>query len=343
MRPRVCHVHLLGNRPPWTRAGLTVQRGDQITLLGSGFVRWSARHDAGAGPKFLLWGRVAGGKTFNCTADTTTVTVEDSGELELCVYRGVWADDVGNLASPLRLYEPLAGALDVTVLVWPGGIDPLAGLTALLDGHDANVKGALAQAEVDRLSNPIVHPPGWSHFRDLGRTDIFRAATVDGAPAIDLVCDNDAGILQRAAEFPLDPLTTITWTWRMDALPSLVAEDTKWTHDYLSLAVEFDSGRDLSWFWSSCLEPVEATFACPMPGWRRRETHMPLRSGPGELGVFHRESRNVWDDHERFMGDPPERIVAVWLIAASNSSQSLGTATFTDITLRRGDEILQVL
>lgn len=338
MNPEIVHLTLPGNRPPWTPAGLTVAAGDQVTVLGSGFLRWSPKRDAGAGAKFHLWGRVPGGLAFNLTQDTTTVTADRSGPLELCVYRGVWADDLGTLRSSHRLYEPIQGALAATVVRWPAGTDPIDGLTALLadPASAAGADPALLEAELHRLRHPIPHPAGWTHFRDLGRTDIFRAAAVDGAPAIEVVCDNDAGIIQRAVEVPLGPDTTIEWTWKVDALPSPVAEDTTFTHDYLSIATEFDSGRDLTWFWSRCLEPVEGTFACPMPGWRRRETHMPLRSGTAELGRFHRERRNVWSDHQRFMGDPPGRIVAVWLIASSNASRHCGTATFTDIALRSG-------
>jgi hypothetical protein len=43
-----------------------------------------------------------------------------------------------------------------------------------------------------------------------------------------------------------------------------VAEDTLPTHDYLSVAVEFENGQDLSYFWSAALPP-ESNFRCPIP------------------------------------------------------------------------------
>lgn len=345
MTLEIVHVSLPGNRPPWTPAGLDVAAGDRITLLGSGFVRWSPKSDAGAGPKFHLWGRVPGGLAFGITQDTTTVTVDRTGPLELCVYRGVWADDLGTLRSSDRLYEPLQGGLEVDVIRWSPGVDPIDRLEQLLDATSSPppIDPALIETELHRLRHPVQHPPGWNHFRDLGPTDIFRHTTVGGAPAIGLVCDRDAGIIQRPVDLRLDPTTTIEWSWRVDTLPSAAAEDTAWTHDYLSIATEFDTGRDLTWFWSHSLEPVEATFACPMPGWRRRETHMPLHAGSDGLGCFHRERRNIWDDHRRFMGDPPGGIVAVWLIAASTTSRLCGAATFTDIVLCTGDTTIQVL
>lgn len=37
----------------------------------------------------------------------------------------------------------------------------------------------------------------------------------------------------------------------MDLLPSEVREDTLTTHDYMSIAVEFDNGQDITCYWSA--------------------------------------------------------------------------------------------
>lgn len=340
MTPTVVRLTLPGNRPPWTGTGVRVEAGDRITLLGSGFIRWSPHRDVGAGAKFHLWGRVHGGETFSCTQDTATITANRSGELELCVYKGAWADPWGNLATGDAPYARNEGELHVTVVHWPAGVDPIEGLARL---HHPDVDPQLVEAELHRLQHPLTPPPGWSHLRDFGTTDIFRTCTLAGRPAIEVLCDDDAGILQTPVDLPLDPTTTIQWTWQVDALPATVAEDTTWTHDYLSIAVEFDSGRDLTWFWSASLPPVDGTFACPVRGWTHRETHMPVRSGPGGLGRIHHERRNVWDDHRRFMGEPPSSIVAVWLIAVSHFSRGTGRATFSDVTLTTRGRQVRVL
>ncbi|WP_214367122.1 DUF3047 domain-containing protein [Pseudonocardia sp. H11422] len=338
--PESVHLVLPGDRPPWTSTGLTVRRGDRVTLLGAGFIRWSGSHDAGAGAKYHLWGRVPGGTAFGCTRDTTTVVIDHDGILELCVYMGAWADRYGTLATGDGPYRRSSGALEVTVLRWPAGTDPVHGLASL--GPDV-ADPELAAAEAARLSDPVVPPAGWEYVRDIGPGDIYRHTRVDGRPAIDVVCDDDAGIIRTDVDLALDPDTTIEWTWKVDALPGSAAENTVWTHDYLSIAVEFDSGRDLTWFWSSALQPVESTFDCPVRHWRERETHMPVRSGTLGLGRAHRESRNVFDDHRRFMGDPPDRIVAAWLIAVSHFGHGVGRATFTDIALHNRDRRIQVL
>jgi hypothetical protein len=53
----------------------------------------------------------------------------------------------------------------------------------------------------------------------------------------------------------------------LEELPSQRPEDRLTSHDYLSIAAEFDDGQDLTYFWSSSL-PVGA-FRCPIPAGRR--------------------------------------------------------------------------
>jgi hypothetical protein len=170
---------------------------------------------------------------------------------------------------------------------------------------------------------------------------VFRAGTADGATTIEVHCDDDIGILTTPVQRALTPSTRLQWWWRVDVLPSIRREDEVRWHDYLSIAVAFDDGRDLTWFWSAELPP-ESGFPCPAPAWRDRETHVSVRSGPAGLGTWQAESRPVMDDVVRFMGAPPDRIAGIWLIAVSHFSRSLGRATFRDIRLVDADGVVPV-
>src|SRR5262249_50412115 len=144
-------------------------------------------------------------------------------------------------------------------------------------------------------------------------------------------CENDVAILRRPIDFALDAGSELRWRWKIERLPSSRPEDTLLCHDYLSVALEFDDGRDLSWFWSSSL-PVGRSFACPIPQWTPRETHQVVRSGPEGLGAWQSERRPVLADHAAAIGGaPPRRAVAVWLIATSVFQHGLGVAEFADI------------
>lgn len=212
-----------------------------------------------------------------------------------------------------------------------------AAITAL-----AAFAAAPGQAQAPEAPAPAapapVPPPGWSYLPELakyGGGEIFHVMA--GGPAPDprmhVLTERNVGILTREASAPLTAATTLKWRWNVAALPSKVAETTAEHHDYLSIAVKFDNGRDLTYMWSTAL-PVETGFACPLPDWANRETHVVVRSGPAELGQWLAEERNVLADYSKHVGGPPPaRITEVWLIANSIIQQGRGEASFADISL----------
>ncbi|WP_219418542.1 DUF3047 domain-containing protein [Pseudonocardia nigra] len=337
-QPAAVHVVLPGNRPPWTPTGISVRRGDRVTLLGSGRISWSPGHDGG--PKYHLWGRVPGGTIFGCTQDTTTVVVDRSGPLELCVYLGTWADGSGALATGHGPYGAKdRGALAVTVLHWPRGVDPVDGLVEL---RPEVADPRLVAAERERLLDPVVPPPGWSYLLACGPGDIFRHTVADGVPAVDVRCDDAAGIVEKPVDVPLRPGTEITWSWRVEELPGRAPENSRWSHDLLGIETGFDTGaRSLSWFWSTTLVPEDDTFDCP--GRTRPAVHVPVRRGPAGLGRWRRETRDVWADHERFLGPAPERITSVRLVAVSHFGHGSARARFRDLALCVGRHRIPLL
>jgi len=143
-------------------------------------------------------------------------------------------------------------------------------------------------------------------------------------------------------DFPLGADTTLSWRWRVAELPSAKPENELLQHDYVSLALEFENGRDLTWHWSASL-PAETGYACPIPSWTPRETHVVVRSGRDGLGSWCAERRRVRDDYARFVGEPPSRIVAAWLIAVALFQHGSGAAEFAEITLESNGRRLDVL
>jgi hypothetical protein len=331
-------VHLPGNIPPWTDTGIRVRRGEWITLLASGRLILSHDLDLWYGPRLALWGRVGErGTIFNGTRDTHSFAAEADGPLFLSLYNGEWATPQGDLATPVEAYATTGGALEVLVLRWKGTArDGLAALARTVPDDP------LVAGELERLRSPIVPPEGWRHLWFLGTTEIFRDAHVQGRRAIHVDTRSDVGILQTRVDLPLAEDTTIEWRWRMDELPATGAEDSPVTHDYVSLAVEFDNGKDLTWYWSAGL-PAGRHYACPLPLWTARETHWVVRSGSEGLGEWFDESRPITADYRAAVGEPPARIVGVWLIAVTLFRRGRAQATFADIRLRDGARLIQVL
>ena len=337
--PEASHAtHLPANQPPWQSTGLSLRRGQAYTLFAGGRVRWSPRHPhLHGGPGFHLWARVApDGRIVNLVRDTSSFVADVDGELELGMYLGAWRDDRGTLDTPRAAFERLAGGLDVLALTWRG--TALEGLTELA----RRCVAAPIARELARLRANASPPAGWDYLIEAGISDIFRACDDHGHACIRLDAEDDQGILRRPVDFPLGPDTRIAWRWKVDAHPSRVAEDSHLSHDYVSVAAEFDNGRDLTWMWSSAL-PREHWFACPIRAWSARETHLVVRSGLDDLGQWCAEERGVYGDVARAMGAPPARIVALWLICVATFQHGVARATFTDLELRDGERRLRVV
>lgn len=329
---------LPGDRPPWTRTGLRLRRGDAYSLLAEGRIAPPPGLELSGRPRFVLWSRVGSGRAANGSQDTTTRRADADGELELATLQGEWASPRGDLATPVEAYAGVRGALRVLVVHWRG--DPQAGLAALAARCPQD---PLVRAEQRRLAQPVAPPPGWTYHWRLGQADIFREE-VDpdtGERAVAAHAEDDVGIVCHPLRMELAPGLRLDWRWRVDALPSALAEDQLPQHDYLSVALEFDDGRDLTWYWSAALPP-DTHFACPIPTWAPRETHWVVRSGTDGLGRWHAESRDVWADATRVYGRPPSAVVAVWLIAVALFQRGRAEARFADIELTRGTQRLRV-
>jgi Protein of unknown function (DUF3047) len=184
-------------------------------------------------------------------------------------------------------------------------------------------------------------PEGWAYhpaLAFLGPAEIYhRRLTTpgDAGPIVQMHADTvrNAGILTRNVAVPLTASTRLSWRWKIDRLPSKVSENNAERHDYFSIAVKFENGKDLTYMWSAAM-PEGTHFVCPLPGWNKIEWHAVVRSGETDLGKWLAEERDILADYDRVIGGKaPGRIVQVWLISNSIIQQSEGHARFGDIML----------
>lgn len=332
-------LRLPGNEPPWHQTSLRLRAGQPYSLFAHGRIQWSARDpELYGGPRFHLWARVSpGGRIVNLTQDANSFVADVEGVLELGVYMGMWQDEYGSLATSHELYRRLTGGLEVLAIGWQ--TDAMTGIRRLRAAGHALPCFA---AELSRLQHPRPVPSGWRYLTETGHADIFASGTSDGAASIGIDAHDDQGIICTPVALALTPLTVLSWRWRLFEHPSLRGEDTVATHDYVSVATEFDNGRDLTWIWSSCLAP-DTHFHCPIKAWTPRETHYVIRSGTADTGRWCHERRNVYHDVQTAMGSPPARIVRVWLIAVSTFQHGRLRAEVADIAVQNEAERRQVL
>jgi hypothetical protein len=296
--------------------------------------------DVFVSPKTQLWLRVGErGPIRSSSRDSHTVRAAEAGKLYVGNYfPNDWKDESGARLQDDAVYRGAQGELRVCVVRWARGA--AEGLAAL--EHAGDPCGA-ASSERARLALGDPAPPGWKYLWHLGDAEIFRAgADEGGAAALDCEVTGDVGILQRDAAFPLRPGTEFAWRWRVDALPGVLREDSAPSHDYLSLAVEFQNGLDITYYWSKEL-PVGTAYWCPLANWKHREFHVVVRSGPDGLGAWQTERRDLHGDALRYFGKHPGDVVRVWLIAVSVFQRQRGKCAYAGIELKHGSERLSVL
>ncbi len=339
---RHAYCELPATRAPWQDTGIDVAAGDTVSWFATGRVYLSRLLDIFVEPSFQLWCRVGDdGPVFRGTRATHTFTAVQSGRLWLASYfPGEWTDRRGSLATPSDEYAKLSGGMSALVVHWSRGADARGLLRAAVAHAGAP---DLVQAEARRLDDAVSPPPQWDYLWYLGDSEIYRAAALeDGRPTICCHTHGDVGILRKDARLPLEPGTRLTWSWRVDALPTDLPEDTLPSHDYLSIAVEFDDGQDLTYYWSASL-PTGTVYRCPLPTWKDKETHVVQRSGPAELGRWLDESRDLYVDYHAIVGGSARSVVRIWLIANSLFQRGQGRCEYAAIRVAGPTGTLDVL
>jgi hypothetical protein len=279
-----------------------------------------------------LWFRVgAQGPVFRGTRATNSFTAESAGTLELGSYLpGGWADPTGTPVASTREYRRMSGGMSVLVIRWSPGADSGELLRRLAQADGSGI----VAAELDRRAGEWPEPDGWRHLWEIGRSETIR----DDGPRIACHSHRDVAIVRREVDAPLTDSTRLRWAWRVDELPSELAEDTLLTHDYLSIGLEFDNGQDLTWHWSAEL-PLGYGYRCPLPAWKDRETHVVVRSGTADLGRWVSEEVGVRSQYARHVGEPPERIMAIWLLAVTTFQRGTGRCAYEGIELSEVQDV----
>lgn len=173
------------------------------------------------------------------------------------------------------------------------------------------------------------------------------------APMIRCRPEHTVGILQKDLfpTYPLGPDTVTTWSWNITDLPSRMREDTEISHDYLSVAYEFENGRDITYTWSWEL-PVDYGYWCPFANWTDQEYHVVIRSGTEQLGQWLHEKRNLYEDYVKYINGEdtnrtvPRQITRVWLIAGNKLQRHRGEMLVKSIKLlhsQNPSDVLSVL
>ena len=319
---------LSGSELPWKDLGICVTKGQEVTFLLGGRVWLAREQDLWIEPGVAFHVRTRGTRAmFNPMTNTGTLTASADGPLEMARSVVEFQNDAGELAVPKEEYAKADAHIYGVALVWRRRA--LDGLATLLSHGD--VCGVLA-AELWRLQSPRRLPEGWHNFFMLGGGPVIFNDLGQGAISCGPL--KNAGILQRPVNIELQPQTKLSWRWIVEELPSRLPEDRLTSHDYLSIAAEFDDGQDLTYFWSSSL-PVGKAFRCPIPRWTPLESHMVVRSGLEDLGKWVSDERDLYADYNTHIGGRARSVVNVWLLGVSLFQRRSGSCRFADMQISR--------
>jgi hypothetical protein len=327
---------LRGSDLPWKDLGLTVEQGQQVTFFLGGRVWLSREQDLWVEPGVAFHVRTRGNRPmFNPMANTGTMIAAADGPLEMARSLVEFQDEKGELAVPKDAYAKADAHIYGMALVWRGNAQ--AGLQTLL-GH-GDVDGIVA-AELAHLQSPRKLPAGWNNFFMLGGGPVIFNDIGNGAISVEPL--KNAGILQRPVGLELKPGTKLSWDWIVEELPSRLPEDQLTSHDYLSIAAEFDDGQDLTYFWS-CSLPVGKAFRCPIPRWTPLESHMAVRSGFADLGKWVSDERDIYEDYKQHIGGSAKSVTRIWLLGVSLFQRRPGSCRFGDMQVSQpGAETLKL-
>jgi hypothetical protein len=310
----------------WLASGMSVTAGDEVTLFASGNLNLDGLVFE---PRHALWYRIGtDGNATNFAANQETFVAAEDGQVYVALRPSglYWSDRRGSFPDGFTDAVPVPVEFSVEAVRFSGSAEQ--GLATLAAAGDVSAAAAL-DTIATRKSLPVGFEPLWN----LARSNVWANGAEDGRPGITADTNDDFGIIKMPLDLPLTETTELEFDWLYNTLPALGPETEAANHDYLSIAVEFDNGQDLTWMWSGSLLPG-SHFGCPLPWWDLRETHFVLQSGKAGLGEWFSHSRNILADYQASVaGDPPTRIVGVWFIANSLFGRQRASASFSDVAI----------
>lgn len=174
-------------------------------------------------------------------------------------------------------------------------------------------------------------PPGWSPYETIGGRPAYDFTVVenDGRRALLLKSHDDHSTIARELHVDLRATPILEWSWKAVQLPAGGDIRRKETSDLTAhvfvIWPRFPAmvrSRLIGYVWDAAT-PVQTVEKSRKTG----SVHFfVLRSGPGELGRWLTERRNVLEDYRRVYGEDPENPRALALSIDTNDTHSAAEA-----------------
>ena len=182
-------------------------------------------------------------------------------------------------------------------------------------------------------------PDGWKGQTWGSPKYEFRIVTQGGRKALHLKSQNDSSTISKEIKVDVKSHPVLQWSWQAVTRPKggdarKSATDDQAAQLYVTFP-RFPSqvrSRIISYLWDTSA-PAGAVFKSEKTG---LVTYVVVRSGPGDLGKWITESRNVLEDYQKIYGEPPaEEVGAISISIDSNDTRSSAESYFGEILFRK--------
>jgi hypothetical protein len=185
------------------------------------------------------------------------------------------------------------------------------------------------------------------HF-SAGNLEGWEAKEFKGKTVYSLVDDKGRTVLKADAnatasglfkKVEIDPRTrqTIQWSWKVNRVLDKGDARTKEGDDYpariyvVFKGAVFWKTTGLNYIWANRLPQGDAV---PNAYAKKNVIMLAVESGPGKLGQWVSEERNVFEDYQRLFGKEPPKIEAIAVMTDADNTGESVTAWYGDIIFR---------
>ena len=220
----------------------------------------------------------------------------------------------------------------------------LVRLAALVLLSLATAAGAADQVLIEDWSTQAVGskgiPAGWKGQNWGSPKYDFSIDASDGKRVLHLRSANEGSTISKEVrgQVNLRETPVLEWTWKVTVLPTGANSCRKATDDQAAQVFvvwprfpEAVRSRIIGYVWDSTA-PAGTTCKSEKTG---TVTYVVLRSGPGELGKWLTERRNVLEDFKRIYGEDADAPAAVSVAIDSNDTSSTAESFVGSILFRR--------
>jgi len=322
------NVRIKSLKAGWVASNLVVREGDVFSISSLSTIAnklpkpWQA--------KYFLWFKIGeNGQAENLAFNDDYFSAKKSGEIFIAINLNgklFWKNRMGKFSEEYDALPDSVIDVNVKIINW---VVEENFTSKLSDDENIDIAQSLLKNKKDKKKLPF----GFQYIWELGQGNIFEAFSEDNRSGVHAETIDEAGIIKFPMDIALRQDIQIRFDWLYHRIPAVGSETLAHFHDYASIAVEFDNGQDITWFWSRDLEPM-TFFRCPLSGWEKIETHIVLQSGTKGLGEWHSHERNLVDDYLMTVGGKlPKKIVGVWIIGNSVFQRQHGEARFANIKI----------